>query len=222
MGTITLSGAWPGHTEVVEYGDRRLRVTLSRDNDHGAPWKENDGHGVVVRLGDLPASLPDDLSDVEATVEAAANGYAVTDEDVAAAALFRKLTIADSRSRLDALWYDVLRTLQKAQREGWGPGQKWLDAHPDATPQEKLMAAVEADYDYLKGWYDDDWCYLVVEVELLDDDDEVVESSVLGGVENSDDEYVEEIVTELADELLASHTGAAHEQQAQQPQQIAA
>jgi hypothetical protein len=190
------------------YTGRRFRVTLEFDYDAGPPQAECEGHGVVVPEGDMPAWAHGitigDMDDMAMLHE----NEECDDEELAAASLMRVL--ADGHGRRDTLWYDVLRTLQKAEAEGWGMDAEWMAAHPDATPAEIRMAAVEKDFEYLSGWYNDDWCYVGVVVTLLtepdeDDETEEVDTTSCWRFESTDTEGQNEYVRGAAEELLRSN-----------------
>jgi len=192
------------------YKGRRFRVELQFDDDAGPPQNECGGHGVITHQSETWAHRhsgdPDDMelaSDLHALED-------IDDEDLAAASLMRELTCGCPS--YDRLWYDVLRTLQKAEAEGWGMDAAWHAEHPGATPAEIRMAAVEKDFAYLQGWYDDDWCYVGVVVTLLDaeedgDDAEIDETSCWR-FESTDTEGQNEYVRDAVEELLSSNGGA--------------
>jgi len=64
--------------------------------------------------------------------------------------------------------------------------------------------AVEHDYEFLRGWCTDQWAYVGVVVEHLDDDGAPVpgRSESLWGVDTYDDAYPRTVAHELIDELL--------------------
>jgi hypothetical protein len=84
--------------------------------------------------------------------------------------------------------YDWASTCRKARAEGW-------NAKPCGAP-DRIERAVQSDFDYLKGYLAGDWQYIGVTVTAPDG-----QEVSLWGVETSDDDYVEEIEHELADEL---------------------
>jgi len=55
------------------------------------------------------------------------------------------------------LYYDVMASLEVARTE-WG----------HVTPED-CMKAVDADYKYLKGWYDDEWHWVFLELTAIID-----------------------------------------------------
>lgn len=211
-------GAYTDDPIDFEYKGRKFRVTLEYDHDAGPPQNECDGHGVIVAARETPGhrlgNAPDDVESLAAEMAEEPDFFAseLTDEDLAAAALFRELSSPRScRDTGDVLWYDVLRTLQLAEKDGWGMDPAWHAEHPDATPAEIRMAAVEKDFAYLSGWYNDDWCYVGVVVTLLTEPDEDDESEEVDTVsrwrfESTDTEGQNEYVRDAVEDLLRSNT----------------
>ena len=191
-----------------EYKGRRFRVELQFDDDAGPPQAECEGHGVVVEENDTwTRYICTRPNDMEAAADAHGAGE-IDDEELAAAALMRELT--SGRPNYDTLWYDVLRTLQLAEKDGWGMDAEWHAEHPDATPAQIRMAAVERDFAYLRGWYNDDWCYVGVVVTLLtepdeDDETEEVDTTSCWRFESTDTEGQNEYVRDAVEDLLRSN-----------------
>ena len=81
--------------------------------------------------------------------------------------------------------YDVNASLEKALRDEW-------DAPPFGigTKQERAMRAVKRDYEYLSGWYDNQWYYVGLIVELLDENDTILEEESCWGFKSDDTEYL--------------------------------
>lgn len=95
--------------------------------------------------------------------------------------------------------YDIRAATVQAIAEGW-------DAAPyGGTKGERAARAVEADFQRMRAWCNDEWSYVGVIVELLDDSgDSLGETASLWGVESDSDEYIRnEVAIELADEILA-------------------
>jgi hypothetical protein len=87
--------------------------------------------------------------------------------------MMRQLSHASNRYD-SGLYYDVLASLHLARTE-WG------------VEPERCMDVVEKDFTYLKGWYNDDWCWLTVGVAPLDADGEIDEDhrEYCGGYEST-------------------------------------
>ena len=210
-------GAYIDEPVEFVYKGRRFRVELQFDHDAGPPQNECDGHGVITPARETPGHrYGNGPNDVQGLAEAADDepdffAEELTDEDIAAAALFRELSSSQNcRATGDVLWYDVLRTLQLAEKDGWGMDAAWHAEHPGATPAEIRMAAVERDFEYLSGWYNDDWCYVGVVVTLLtepdeDDETEEVDTTSCWRFESTDTEGQNEYVRDAVEELLRSN-----------------
>lgn len=97
-------------------------------------------------------------------------------------------------------YYDFAEAMRIAKKDGW-------DAEPygGGSKGEKAYRAVKADFEYLRGWCNDQWVYAVLNVALLDEDGEQVGTSLLGGIEwyYRVSDYIMDTAKELADELLA-------------------
>lgn len=89
-------------------------------------------------------------------------------------------------------YYDWAEAVRIAKADGWNTAP--YDA-PNAAAR-----AVQADFDYLRGYIAGDWCYLVVIVT----DIETGESDSLGMVGSLGD-YASECVYELADDLAQAY-----------------
>ena len=88
-------------------------------------------------------------------------------------------------------YYDVAASLKKAKEEGWNLG---------AFDNEK---AIEADYNFLKGWCDDGWKYVGVVVAVSKHGVLLVDGHSLWGIESGAGEYLVEVANQLAQEAHA-------------------
>lgn len=94
-------------------------------------------------------------------------------------------------------YYDYAEAVRIAKRDGW-------DAEPykTGTKGEQAVRAVEADFEFLRGWCRDEWSYIGVSVTMLGAEDEPTEySGSLWGVESCGD-YKMDVARELADECI--------------------
>lgn len=83
-----------------------------------------------------------------------------------------------NQDRGDYRYYDWRETLKIAKRDGWG------------TRNGDLMGAVRRDFEYLRGWCNDDWCYVGLIVELYDADDNLIEEDSCWGYESFCEDYL--------------------------------
>lgn len=150
---------------IFEHQGYRFRVRFEPDQDHGPPWVENDGHGMVS----------------DWTTREKRPG--------------ERVLVTDRNSRR---YYDIAATLKIARRDGWGTA----DGRRDGESLRAYAArAVDADFEYLRGWCTDQWQYVGVIVSWHDADDSEDMAESLWGVESLN-EYPTEIAYELADQLL--------------------
>ena len=87
-------------------------------------------------------------------------------------------------------YYDWAGACKKAREEKW-------NAEPYDAPHQ-VQRAVQADFDYLKGWINNDWIYVNVTVTLAN---ALEYTQTIGGVETSKG-YQWEFAEELAQEVL--------------------
>lgn len=150
------------HDEI--YTDPRTgmqyRVDYYADHGYTPPHENEDGHGVVVEL--------DYAHDDEGEIETRREWGSLTEEAAMRMAAYREL----HHDRTGYVYYDVIASINKAIRE-WG-------CKPEDAP-----AAVESDYEYLRGWYQDDWHYMTIQVTKLDEDGEETDDyQIVGGYES--------------------------------------
>ena len=172
------------HTETYTHANgKQYHVEWSYDHCFGAPNEEHDGHGEVIELDFDPT----DEEEVESHLE---YNFDVDDDELlteqARLSMMRVLRFRYGRHD-KVLCYDVMATMTIAKRDGWGVSKEWEAAHPDATEQDKLMAAINEDFKYLEGWYDDRWHWCTVGVAPLDENGEPDEEhrEYCGGYEST-------------------------------------
>lgn len=166
-----------------------FRVGFEFDDSSGLPWEEYDGHGPVIEVrkphwwregGKRPGWRPMNRPE--------RNGY--------------------------QYFYDWQGAIKQAHAEGWGLALKVekLTAKLGRAPtrRELIAESVRFDFDYLCGWMNDAWNYLVVSVDLMEEgeDGEISQidgySRCCGGVESFND-YHQEFAFELAEELAREY-----------------
>lgn len=104
-----------------------------------------------------------------------------------------KILCSDRGARL---FYDVQETMRIAIRDGWN-----AEPYDQGTKREKAARAVARDFDYLRGWCNSEWHYLVVGVTVTRNGEHIGED-YLGGVE-SGGTYAEETAREMAENIIA-------------------
>ena len=152
-----------------------FRVTFRDDQDADPPWENEDGHGPV-------------------------SDWTRRDKSPG-----ERVLCADQRSRR---YYDIAEAIKIAKRDGWGCSHskiedgKFISGHK--TKGELAACAVEQDYEHLRKWCNNDWCYVGVIVTLLDDDDNPTdETESLWGIESDSTDYLTSTAYDLADEILS-------------------
>lgn len=141
---------------------------LERDDDHGAPWDEECGHGNVS----------------DWTTRDKAPGEMILTED-----------------RRAKRFYDFQGAVKLAKRDGWNAKPYVV---PGETKGQRARKAALADFDRLRAWCNDDWCYVgVIVAPVCPCCDEVKEDDAqsLWGIESDAGEYLFEVAQELAEEL---------------------
>jgi hypothetical protein len=164
-------------SSILNYRGLTFTVRTERDDTHGPPWEENDGHGKVTGWEPHDAGLDP--------------------------ARYRLLN-SDYHS---ARYYDFEESIRIAVRDKWGLNAaehaklkaERLDGG-EPTPEGITHRAVLLDYQYLKGWCQDEWWYVGVTVTLQGTD--ITES--LWGIESNADSYIAEVAEELAESIIGN------------------
>jgi hypothetical protein len=134
----------------------QIKITIHADTDHGAPWEENDGHGIVSgwerrakRAGELILCTDRGASrfyDFAGTMKIAKrDGWGLAESAVAA--LAAKLGRAPSKGEIFA-------------------------------------QAVQKDFDYLRGWANDLWHYQGYTTEIVTPDGETLDGDSCWGFDD--------------------------------------
>lgn len=166
-------------TGTFVHNNRNYHFSLYYDDHMGAPWKEHDGHGPV------------------------------SDHLHHAFGMGSKPSKAPGERIL--YWergtyrtYDVAEATRIAKRDGWGLGkddEAALAQRLGRAPTRKqiIAEAVQRDFDYIRGWCTDEWHWCWMEVTHPD----TALTAILGGLVSSEDEHLEEVRRELAEEVAA-------------------
>ena len=179
------------NTETREIDGRKYRIEWQYDDTSGRPEGESDGHGMCADINFDPTTFGEDHDPEDGELDL---------EEVVRHQMMRVLSRADRRG---GYWrvYDVWETMKVAKANGWRD-LKWEAEHPNATEEERLMAAVDADFNYLQGWYDDDWHWCGITVILLDEEgDPTGDEASLWGLCSDDAERHEEVIADLVSEI---------------------
>lgn len=107
-------------------------------------------------------------------------------------------------------YYNVQDSMKQAKEQNWGCSHE--DVH--TTEGERRACAIEQDFRYLRGWFENDWWYVGVIVSLHQetDDGDIVELAdhlqSVWGIECDAFDYLNETASELLAEAL--QTSEAH------------
>ncbi len=156
---------------------REYIATVEHDEHMGAPWDEHDGHGPVTGWECR------DKAPGEFVLEGDGRGYCGT----------------DSARR----FYDFAEACKIAQREGWAAST--VDAElcrlGSITKAENAARAARADFERLRAWCNDDWCWVCVTVRPADACPACGPSASLSGIESDCGDYIREVANDLVNEL---------------------
>lgn len=161
------------HTETYEHKcGKKYIVEAQVDYDFGRPDEEHDCHGCVVEL-DFD---PEDEGAVDDYIEANTEEDSIEEmEERARMSMMRELGGYGYNHRGTRKYYDVWESLKKAKTE-WG-----------ITDEAKAREVVDKDFEYLDGWYNDDWHWTTVFVYATNEDGEKDEEfyHCIGGYEST-------------------------------------
>lgn len=172
------------HTEEYIHPDTGVSylVTYWLDFDHGAPDDEFDSHGHILML-DYDPTDPDEIND---------RADHLSEDFMMRAPLMRKITPYSLGPKKLDLWYDYVTSLNVATKE-WG------------VSPENAVQAVEQDFKYIYGWYNDEWYWVGISVQRADEDDAWHDHKrSIGGYESllfDDAQGRNEVLAELVHEL---------------------
>jgi hypothetical protein len=192
------------HQEIfVHKSGKQYRVRWIQDDDAQSPLEWSDCHGVTVTMDWNPLSeyqMEQHLLDEEPELE-----------EETRLRMLRPLSPINTRG-YDRLYYDVMASLELARTE-WG----------HVTPED-CMKAVEQDYAYLKGWYDDEWHWVFLEVTAIVDGELDFNTQYhVGGYESGlalDTDMADDknsVLDEVVKELEWNKRGALHPGQMELP-----
>lgn len=198
-----------------EIDGRRFRATAPRDDHMGAPWEEHDGHGPVsewTSRDKAPGELV--LAEgrhskrfydfAEACRIARRDGWGflpgelVTKQDGAT-------WTAYVRDKRGAHLFEA-----QAGEVNAAIGAVYAAHRATMSPRAYAAGAARRDFEFLRRWCNDDWFWVGVVVEELDEDDEPTgEEESVWGIESDSRDYLEATARELAEEIVARVPAAA-------------
>lgn len=177
----------------------KYRARFYADHDMRAPHEEHDGHGVTISL---PCNVRDLLDSDEGLDD-------LDDDTVMRLPLFRELY----SERGSYTYYDVLESISKAIT-AWG-------CSPEDAP-----AQVDKDFEYLRGWYHNEWHWMSISLTKLDEDgNETTDCTSLGGFESmliDDKQELSSVLCNMAWDIESSIRAEVHKNQLPLPLPLAA
>jgi hypothetical protein len=150
------------HTETYKHKNgKEYLVEVEPDYHYDPPEENSDGHGPVVEM-DFD---PHDEGSVDEWVYENLEEDSPRELEERARLSMMQVLGRFGRSYDSTKYYDVWEAL-KIAKKCWG-----------CTTDEQAQAAVDRDFEYLDGWYCDDWHWVSVAVYALDEDGEKDEES---------------------------------------------
>lgn len=203
--------------DTITVGRHTFAVTIEPDQAHGAPWDEEDGHGPVSDWA-RRAKAPGEIE-----LHSDRHGWRRYYDFAEACRIARKdgWGYLPGRMVVDRFAHSGARKFRayvagRSDLTAYGRDRNAaasaLYAMHRATMTRRQYAAqaAMADFDRLRQWCDDQWCYVGVVVELLDrDGDGTGYTASLWGIESDSYDYLADVALELAEEVLRDNKRAA-------------
>jgi hypothetical protein len=171
-------------TRRFTHAGREFVAEFHHDPDMEAPWKVHDGHGPVreTRRNDWSGHYLKRPGEV--------------------------IIWTDGRGPYHgtALVYDFAEACKIARRDGWNAEPYDV---PSETPRQRAAKAARADMARLRAWLRDEWHWCGVTVRPAGACRCCGPSQSLWGIESDAGGYFEDVMRELADELIAGERAAA-------------
>ena len=141
-----------------DYKGHTITITVHHDENMGPPWEEHDGHGIVSE-------------------------WVRRDKRPG------ELVLITERGA--SRFYDVEATFKIASRDGWGLGDEALAKLASKlgrkpTHRQVIAAAVQSDFEYLRGWCRDEWQWLGFTTEIETPAKQIVEGFSCWGFDDED------------------------------------
>lgn len=177
--------------EIVEHQGLKFQIKYHYDHDMGRPWDNSDGHGPVRECNARHQTSYD--------TEKRPGEIPLNDPD---------------RGHYQ-FYYDWEAAMKSARADGWGLGAEELAKLTHKlghipSKGEICVEALKADIKFLRGWLNDDWHYVSVDVTHVevDEDGDVIsegESDAVCGFESLNNYHKtagREMMVELAARVL--------------------
>lgn len=199
---------YPGETFTFKMGRVEYVATIERDEYMGAPWEEHDGHGVVSdwtsrdkRPGEM--ILSEDSRDCSKRFYDFAESCRIARRD-GWGSLPGEMII-ERNNRHGARKFRAYVKGGKPEMTAYGKDQNaaisalYALYRASMSPRQWAAQAAMRDFENLKAWCEDEWCWIGIIVSRADDPDG--ESESLWGIESNCGDYASEVAKELAGEF---------------------
>lgn len=206
--------------DIIELQGIRFLVQTERDEDHGAPWDEECGHGPVsdwttrhkrsgeLELSDGTRGLFRYYDFQEACKIARRDGWGflpgtLKTEELKGGAWYAWVEPKSFavRNKTPRLFQSIAEDANEAIRQVYALHRATM------TARQYAAGAAMADFERLHAWCNDEWEYVGVIVTRLDSDgEETDDTESLWGIESDSDDYLQEVAEELAGEILSRYS----------------
>lgn len=214
---FTATSAYALNGEEAERDGFTFTASIEHDGDCGTPWDNSDGHGPVsewerraklpgelVLCGDGRGGLGTDSArrfyDFQESCRIALrDGWGVSPYHIGYEQGANGLT------RATAQWFEGRELV--SFRSDWHDDinaavhDVYRQHQATMSPRAYAAKAARADYEYLRGWCNDEWSYCGIIVTAYRDDIELGSAS-LWGIESNAGEYLRDVANELLEEAL--------------------
>lgn len=168
---------WSDTWQDVELGaGHTLRAKLEYDEGHEAPWIEYHCLAKPESLGRRYRASYD-----ERLVDGELSGHVRMD------------------TRHETFYYPFADALARARAEQ----REYAGKIGRAEIESRAISTVQSERKFFARYLREDWAYVGVVVELVNDDEDVIASESLWGIESDADEHLTETANDLAREVLA-------------------
>lgn len=192
MQQFTGKSVYPGQSLEWEQGALTISAMIEHDSDHGAPWDECDGHGPVsewTRRAKRPGEfvLNRDRDSFRYYDFQEACRIARRDRWGVSPYRMDMEQGANGLVRCNAQWFDS-RNNMECIATGWhdcpnaARAQAYALHRASMSPREYAARAAMSDYQFLRDWCNDEWCYigLVITVTHTESGTELGSDSIWG------------------------------------------
>lgn len=169
---FTATSSYALDGEEAERKGFTFRASIQHDDDAGTPWDNSDGHGPVTGW-ERRAKLPGEL--------------VLCDDNP-----------SGLRSNTARRFYDYQEACRIALRDGWNAAPYDVEGE---TPRQRAAKAARADYEFLRGWCNNEWSYIGIIVTAFRNGIELGSASVWG-IESNAGEYLRDTANELLEEAI--------------------